>query len=254
MKKLTAIAAVFAASAALSGQAYAIGASAGVFNVQGNSTGASVSASGTVNLTYIPLHDEDFDFSGQWSFVDQGGGAVDFNGNMAFEDYQTFTTVSVTFFGSMNGTVTVLGSEQTIGTDVSGPQGSWDPDTLTFTFHVPNAGGNTSGASNYTEVESSCTGSGSVLGNTVCGTRGNTTPEWEGLTISLVFASDLKSFTGTITAVEASGSGLTANVTTLTYSVSGTEIPIPAAAWLFGTGLVGLAGVARRRQSLKAAA
>ena len=30
------------------------------------------------------------------------------------------------------------------------------------------------------------------------------------------------------------------------------EVPVPAAVWLFGSGLLGLVGVARRKQSLKA--
>lgn len=33
------------------------------------------------------------------------------------------------------------------------------------------------------------------------------------------------------------------------YSMSASEVPVPAAAWLFGTALVGLAGVARKRNA-----
>src|SRR5690606_23316306 len=108
---------------------------------------------------------------------------------------------------------------------------------------------NSSGASSYTQVSRSCTDSGSIAGQTVCGAQAATTPEWEGLTLELVFSGDLSTFTGTIEAVERSGSGLTANTTTLLYDIDGTavnEIPLPAAAWLFGSGLLGLAGAARR--------
>lgn len=38
------------------------------------------------------------------------------------------------------------------------------------------------------------------------------------------------------------------NVTS-TYNFAGTAVPVPAAAWLFGSGLLGLAGTARRRRS-----
>jgi len=36
---------------------------------------------------------------------------------------------------------------------------------------------------------------------------------------------------------------------TLTWSAATTEVPVPAAAWLFASGLAGLAGVARRRKA-----
>lgn len=39
-----------------------------------------------------------------------------------------------------------------------------------------------------------------------------------------------------------------ANVTT-TFNYAGTAVPVPAAAWLFGSGLLGLAGTARRRRA-----
>ncbi len=33
------------------------------------------------------------------------------------------------------------------------------------------------------------------------------------------------------------------------FSLSGTVVPIPAAIWLFGSGLIGLIGIARRKKS-----
>ena len=42
--------------------------------------------------------------------------------------------------------------------------------------------------------------------------------------------------------------------TTLTFTGNGSAVPLPAAAWLFGSGLLGLLGIGRRRQSATAAA
>lgn len=209
------------------------------YDVSGFNTGISVNASGTVNVTNNPTP---LPFTGDWNF-DFNGSSVDFSGNLYLGDYTSYTTVSVPIFGSMNGTVTYVGAEQSVaGT------GSWDAGTNTLSYHIPTGGSNSSIASTYTEISSSCSGSGTVAGNTVCGTWGNTTPEWEGLTLELVFSSDLSSFSGTISAIERSGSGLTANTTTSTYTIEGVaEVPVPAAAWLLGSGLAGLAGIARRR-------
>lgn len=42
-----------------------------------------------------------------------------------------------------------------------------------------------------------------------------------------------------------------ANFTTTTYSLAPSEVPVPAAAWLFGSAIVGLAGIGRKRQLSK---
>ena len=34
----------------------------------------------------------------------------------------------------------------------------------------------------------------------------------------------------------------------LLYALSGTAVPLPAAVWLFGSGLLGLAGISRRKK------
>ena len=57
---------------------------------------------------------------------------------------------------------------------------------------------------------------------------------------------------GTLTSVSINGSGSQSATTDTTYNISNVNVsavPLPAAAWLFGSGLVGLAGVARRRRS-----
>jgi len=63
----------------------------------------------------------------------------------------------------------------------------------------------------------------------------------DGDTYSLIYSA-------TIVSIEPSGSGGTPYLLNLTGTIS--AVPVPAAIWLFGSGLVGLMGVARR---LKAA-
>jgi len=72
----------------------------------------------------------------------------------------------------------------------------------------------------------------------------------------LVFSADKSSFAGSLVGTDKSGSGLTANTTTINWQISGAvpppvtpTVPVPAAAWLFGSGLLGLAGTARRRRT-----
>lgn len=202
-------------------------------------------SSGSTKVTNDPAP---LPVSGQWTFDFSGGNTVDFTGVIEMNklaQYNSITNVSVPIFGSMSGTITYEGAFHTIaGT------GSWDADTRTLTYSLPSGGANSSIGSVYQETSSSCSGSGSVLGNSVCGTWQNTTPEWEGFNLELTFSANMDSFTGVLKAIEQSGSGLTANTTTTTFELVG-EVPVPAAAWLFGSGLVGLAGIARRRRNEK---
>lgn len=207
--------------------------------------GISVSSQGTTTVTNNP---NPLPISGQWSFDFSGGNTVDFTGVIEMNklaQYDSVTRVSVPILGSMSGTITYDGAFHTIaGT------GNWNADTRTLTYSLASGGANSSIGSVYQETGSSCVNSGSVLGNTVCGTWQNTTPEWEGFNLELTFSEDLSSFSGVLRAIEQSGSGLTANTTTTTFELVG-EVPVPAAAWLFGSGLVGLAGIARRRRNEK---
>ena len=52
-------------------------------------------------------------------------------------------------------------------------------------------------------------------------------------------------------AFEVAGAGFTTVAYTVHLEGHVSAIPVPAAAWLFGSGLLGLAGVARRRKSIK---
>lgn len=232
MKKSAIVLAMMAALAAAS-QAHSVG-----YEVNGINTNVDVDASaGEVTITYDPAGSP---FTGDWNF-DFNGDTVDFSGNIYLGDYDAHTDVDASFLGSMEGTVSYVGANHTI----SGT-GNWDASTNTLSYALPTGGANSNIASSYSETSSSCTDSGSIGGQTVCGAWSQSTPEWEGLSLDLVFSGDLQTFSGTMTAVERSGSGLTANTTTLEFDVDG-EVPLPAAAWLFGTGLVGLAGIARRR-------
>lgn len=67
------------------------------------------------------------------------------------------------------------------------------------------------------------------------------------LALSLTFTdASLQSFSGNLTATNDDGFG---SAYTYSWSFNGAapEVPVPAAAWLFGTGLVALAGLARNR-------
>ena len=236
MKKLTMVAAIAALTAASHGFA-------ATYNMTGNATTVNVDSSGTVTLNYTAPNSSPA-ISGTWD-VDTGTGG--FSGNVFQGDYTTLTNVSLGIFGSMSGSVSYEGANHDLTAGTGSLSGT------TFTYNVATGGSNSNAASSYSNTNASCSGSGSVAGNTVCGTWGGTTGAWEGVTITLDFSPDFSSFTGSIAAVEKSGSGLTANTTTINYTVAGVldapaEVPVPAAAWLFGSALVGLAGVGRKRK------
>ncbi len=234
MKRIPMIAAVAGAAMASNafGASYSTTGTAGVITVDAFITPTLIYSSPSANP---PV-------SGDWDFTFNGG-TVDFSGEIYLGDYSTYTAAS--FLGSnMDGTITYVGASHL----VSGT-GNWDAGTNTLTYNVMGASG--SGvASDYSETSSSCTGTGSIASNTVCGTASQVDPDWEGLTLSFVFSGDLSSFSGSIVGTSQSGTSLAANTTDFNYTIAGTEltpVPVPAAAWLFGSALLGLAGVGRRR-------
>lgn len=209
----------------------AMNASAAVYTTSGELTGYSVDAAVPTTVVWDP---DPLSFTGNWD-IDLDTGV--FSGDMYFGDYVTTATTSLG-----GAAVSAFGINQ----HVSGV-GTWDAGSNTFSFVVPTAGSNEGGASIGTEsAPSTCVPSG-TFGGTACDGALGTSPDWEGLSISLVFSEDLMGFTGTVQSVSVSGEGIAANTTVQDYGIVG-EVPLPAAAWLFGSGLLGLAGMARRRR------
>lgn len=178
--------------------------------------------------------------SGNWTFdLDTGA----FTGNIAYGDYKTQTRVQNP---NIDGRQTYTGVNQAF----SGV-GTWVTDTH-FTYTFFNTTVNGGGASVQTQTASTCAnGQTSLLGK-VCTAFASATKDWEGLTLDFVFSADHSSFSGALTGTDTSGSGAARNTTAINWQIAGTssdtpEVPVPAAAWLFGSGLIGLAGAARRR-------
>ena len=139
----------------------------------------------------------------------------------------------------------------------SGGTANWDAGTLTLTYSVgsgtidSNDGASYSGAN--LDVSNTLNGSidhnydcsgAAIVCNAVAAGDGSTSAA-DMAVFSLVFTDvSLSEFNGTVT-LFAKGANLETNTV---YSINGvSEVPVPAAAWLFGSALVGLAGVARKR-------
>jgi len=173
-----------------------------------------------------------------WTFDFTNLAAVAFTGNIVYGDYRTQTSVT--------GTPTIDGRQSFTGVTQSfSGVGAYDEatNTLTYNFLSPS---NLSGGSVQTQTSSACAnGKTNTLGK-VCTAFVMATANWEGLALSFVFAEDRLSFAGSLQGTEKSGSGLTAGTTKINWQVQ--AVPVPAAAWLFGSGLAGLAGASRRRR------
>jgi len=239
---LTAVAAL-----AISGQTFAAYTSTGTAGSINVSATAATSVfytsptNGSANTNYPAITPA---ISGAWDFDFTDLNNVAFSGNVYQGDYETQT--NVTGFITIDGHQSFANSNQALA-----GVGSYNEGSNTFSFAIPTGGANSSGGSDNTRDSASCqNGSTSFFGN-VCGTWNGTTGDWEGLVISLVFSEDRTTFSGFVQGIERSGSGLTANTTTLDFAVNGvSEVPVPAAVWLFGSAMMSLAGVARRRKRL----
>lgn len=72
---------------------------------------------------------------------------------------------------------------------------------------------------------------------------------WDLATLNVHVASDLATILSiTLVTSERTAQGIATTTYTLSQSAA-PEVPLPAAAWLFGSGLLGLAGAARRRRN-----
>jgi hypothetical protein len=79
----------------------------------------------------------------------------------------------------------------------------------------------------------------------VCTSFNQASKAWEGLALNFLFSEDRQSFAGTLQGTDTSGALLSKNTTAINWQIQ--AVPVPTAAWLFGSGLIGLAGVSRRR-------
>jgi hypothetical protein len=245
MKKLTT--ALTLAILASSAQAeYVTSGTSGTISVSaGSATSVFYTAAtdGSSNTAYAPIN---LSFNGDWTFDFSDLNNVAFTGNVNLGDYETQT--NVTGFPVIDGHISYTGANYAF----SGV-GSYDESSNIFSYSSSSTGSNSSGASDFTNTGASCeNGKTSIFAN-VCGTWSGTTGDWEGLSISLGFSEDRSTFDGSIAAIEQSGSGLTANTTTINFTLDSgvnnapSAVPVPAAAWLFGSALVGLAGLKRRK-------
>jgi len=182
-----------------------------------------------------------------WTFDFTDPSAVAFTGDIQYGTYTTQT--SVTSFAAVDGRYTIYNAlQQFSGT------GTWNASTRTLTYTNAIGGLNAGGASVGTNTGGTCVNGATSSFTTVCGSATTATPDWEGLTFSFVFSADKSTFAGALVGTDKSGAGLAATTTTINWQISSYEvfpiIPVPAAAWLFGSGLLGLAGTARRRRSV----
>lgn len=199
--------------------------------------GASVSTAPAIQLIR----------SGGWTFDFTNLAAVTFTGEIEYGNYETQTNVS-SLAGSMQGHIVYTGVTQSF----SGV-GSYNEATNTFTYVKAAGASNSGGGSVYSATApATCKSVGTVSSNTVCGGWALGTPAWEGLNLNFVFSEDRSTFSGKLIGTEksqVSGVPLIGTVTTTTtmnWNIVG-EVPVPAAAWLFGSALVGLAGIKRRK-------
>ena len=224
-----------------------------VYTTSATSNGIVVTASATTNVYYVNTTSTASHTSnpGPSTLIVTGDWCIDtttgeFEGNIAYGSYKTQT--NVTGFPTIDGRQTFTDVNQHFeGTAV------WDnvPAQPTLTFTYMNTVVNGGGASTQSETSSSCAnGKTSLLGK-VCSAFSTASKNWEGFKFSFVFNNSTKySFTGTMEGTDTSGSGLASNSTAIKWNVAGIDppaVPVPAAAWLFGSALVGLAGAARRR-------
>lgn len=178
-----------------------------------------------------------------WTFDFTNLAAVTFTGNIVMGDYRTQTWVVQP---------AIDGRQSYTGVTVSvAGVGAYNEATNTFTFSFNNPTRNGGGASTTTEgAPATCqNGQTNIIGK-ACTSFASASKAWEGLALNFVFTEDRLSFAGALTATDTSGVGASINTTTVNWQISGAttpEVPVPAAAWLFGSSLVGLAGAARRR-------
>jgi hypothetical protein len=179
-----------------------------------------------------------------WTFDFTNPAAAAFSGNIVMNDYrvQIRKTIGTPAQELSNGRESYTG----VVMSFSGI-GSYNEATNTFTYDFMGSAINWGGASVYSEAASATCANGKTHPiDKACATFVSTSKAWEGLALNFVFAEDRSAFIGDLRGTQTSGSGVTRTTTTINWHIQ--EVPVPAAAWLFGTGLLGVAAARRRRR------
>lgn len=175
---------------------------------------------------------------GEW-FVDTSSG--NFTGTIYYGNYKT--QINQTSAPVIDGRQTFTGVTQTFSGTAT-----WTTAThLSYSFLNPTVDGG--GASTQTQASSACVnGAG---GGNICGTFATNTADWEGLSFEFDFYNNYYNFSGVLKGTDTGGAGATSHTITTNWQIDAIDppimTPVPAAAWLFGSSLLGLAGTARRR-------
>jgi hypothetical protein len=178
-----------------------------------------------------------------WTFDFTNPAAVVFAGNLQMGDYKTQTNVGAPTLSDARQTFTgVVQSFSGVG--------AYDEATNTFTYTKLAGAANSGGGSVYSAgTPATCANGQTHILTKICENFAASSRDWEGLYVNLVFSEDRSSFGGYFQGTDkfptVGGSA------TITWAVS--SVPVPASAWLFGSGLLGMMGAAARKRSRSAA-
>ena len=245
----------------------AVQANAAVYNVTGSQAGANTKGATVDPSLFVHAGSTSYStsasnfptFSGSWDINTAGssGSVTGIFGN--FVQYSTSVSAG---FG-----LTAVINQPHVVYSFSGGTVSYNAGTRTFTLGQPLVYSNSDAAINNDATSDAkltldvahgaaagvCSGASVICNNQA--TYFINKPDLERFYMTLTFSPDFSSFTGTAVGADVGGgSGGTATGNTwYSYNFTGTAaqpaVPVPAAAWLFGSGLMGLAGVARRRRA-----
>jgi len=244
----------------------ALQAHASTYNVTGNMTGSKViGATSIPTLTYkhgpsnvagMPT------FGGIWD-INTGVNSI-----VGGIDFEQFTVGVSAIGGALTANITQSNSVYNIGGGTVSYNAATHVLTVGQVLTYSSASGTSNGSLNWNTVANPAIGATAAVNGTCSGSslicNGQTAqflskPNKEQFYLTLTFdgVGDIFShFTGSAVGVDiggATGGSQTGNQWE-SYTFQGTAnaptVPVPATAWLFGSGVLGLAGVARRRRAV----
>jgi hypothetical protein len=228
-----------------------VGANVMYYKTIATSAGISVTSSGPISMFYVNNASNGASNTAEasimlvkWSewYIDTISG--DFSGNLYYGNYKV----------QANQTLPVIDGRQSLTGVMQSFSGTATWTTAThLSYNYLNPTRNGGGASTQTENSYSCiNGQTSPLAK-ICGTFSSASRAWEGLSFDFDFFNGNYNFSGVLTATDTGGSGASLFTTSANWQIDAIDppivapVPIPAAAWLFGSALIGLAGANRRK-------